>query len=314
MKLDKIDKKLLSHIVHNFREPITQIAKKCKISREQGEYRIKKYEENGLINGYYALFDLFALGYTKNYILKLRVKNPNLDRLSQIKDNEKILIFTRLQCYGEWDYILTILTKEKTSILDFISELYNLWKNDLLDYDIFEPIELHFFPLKMFGINKEEENISLYETQKKKIDNLDKKIIKEISNNARIKIVELAEKTKEKVETINYRLKRLQKEIIKGYRVFLDLDKIDYKLAQLVLKLNNLSSLNKGKILSYGSNEKNIHAVGIGIGKYNTLFQIIYESPAELIKEINKIKNQFSENLVGYELIHIEKELPPKTI
>lgn len=313
MKLDKIDKKLLSYIFHNFREPITQIAKKCKISREQAEYRIKKYEDNGLIKGYFALFDLFALGYNKNYVLKLRVKNPNLDKLSQIKDNKKILIFTKLQCYGEWDYILTILTKEKTSILDFISELYDLWKGDLMDYDIFEPIELHFFPLKIFGINKEE-NISLSETEKKKIDDLDKKIIQEISNNARIKIVELAEKTKEKVETINYRLKRLKKEIIKGYRIFLDLDKIDYKLVQLGLKLNNLASLNKGKILSYGSNEKNIHAVGIGIGKYNALFQIIYKSPAELIEEINKIKDQFSENLIGYELIHIEKELTPKTI
>jgi len=314
MKLDKIDKKLLTYLFHNFREPITQIAKKCKISREQAEYRIKKYEESGLIKAYFALFDLFALGYTKNYILKLRVKNPNVERLSQIKDNENILIFTRLQCYGEWDYILTISTKEKTSILDFISKLYDLWKNDLLDYDIFEPIELHFFPLKMFGVNKEEQNISLFETTKKKIDDLDKKIIQEISNNARIKLVKLAEKTKQKVETINYRLKRLEKEIIKGYRIFLDLDKIDYKLAQLVLKLNNLSSLNKGKIVSYGSNETKIHAVGVGIGKYNALFQIIYESPAELIEEINKIKKQFSENLVEYELIHIEKELSSKTM
>ena len=112
MKLDKIDKKLLSYIFHNFRSPITQIAKNCRISREQAEYRIRKYENECLIKVYFALFDLYALGYNKNYILKLRVKNPKLDKLSQIKPNKDILLFTKLQCYGGWDYVLTILTKE----------------------------------------------------------------------------------------------------------------------------------------------------------------------------------------------------------
>ncbi len=314
IKLDKKDKKLLSYIFHNFREPITKIAKKCMISREQAEYRIKKYEEKGLIKKYLVFFDLYSLGYNKNYIIKLRVKNPNIDKLSQIKTNEGILIFTRVQCYGAWDYILTVLTKETLNILDFISDLYELWKENLLDYDIFEPIELHYFPLKIFGVNKEENKLSLYETEKKKIDELDKKIIHEISKNAKIKIINIANNIHEKVETVNYRLKKLKKNIILGYRILLDLNKIDYKLVQLVLKLNNLSKSNKNKILTYGSRRENIHAVGIGVGKYNTIFQIIYKTPSELIEEINEIKETFSENLVEYELIHIENELSPKTI
>ncbi len=313
INLDKIDKKLLSYIFHNFREPMTQIAKKCNISREQAEYRIKKYEEKGLIKGYLAFFDLYSLGFNKNYIIKLRVKNPNLDKLSQIKDVEGTLIFTKLQCYGEWDYVLTIFTKNKTNILDFISKLYGTWKEDLLDYDVFEPIELHFYPLKIFEINQGEK-LNFYETKKTNLDVLDEKIIIEISNNAKIKIVELANKIKEKVETVNYRLKKLENGIIKGYRILLDIDKINYKLAQIVLKHNNLSKENQNKIIKYGTYSKNIHAVGIGIGKYNTLFQIIYKTPEELINEINSIKKNFSENLIDYELIHIENELPPKTI
>lgn len=314
IKLDKIDKKLLSFIFHNFRQPVTKIAKNCRISREQAEYRIRKYEEKGLIKGYFAFFNLYALGYNKNYIIKLRVKNPNKEKLSQIIDQENTLVLTRLQCYGEWDYVLTVLTKELISILNFISMLYDLWKGELLDYDIFEPIELHFFPLKMFGSRKTDKSLSLYETPKSNIDKLDRKIIIEISNNARMKIINLAEKTNEKVETINYRFKKLEKNIILGYRIFLDLDKIGYKLAQIVLKLNNLSKSNKCKILTYASQREKIHAVSIGIGRFNTLFQIIYKIPSELSEEINNIKETFSENLIEYELIHIENELNPKTI
>ncbi|MBU0466838.1 MAG: Lrp/AsnC family transcriptional regulator [Nanoarchaeota archaeon] len=126
IKLDKIDQKLLSYLFHNFREPITKIAKQCHISREQAEYRIKKYENSGLIKGYFTLFNLHSLGYTKNYIIKLRVKNPNREKLSQINPQKNVLTLTRVQCYGEWDYGLTVFTKEKTNILYFISQLYDL--------------------------------------------------------------------------------------------------------------------------------------------------------------------------------------------
>jgi len=314
IKLDKIDEKLLSYIFHNFRKPITKIAKNCRISREQAEYRIEKYEKKGLIKGYFTFFNLYSLGYSKNYIIRLRVKNPNKEKLSQIHSEDKLLILTRMHCYGEWDYILTIFTKEKTNILDFISKLYDLWKDELLDYEIFEPIEMHFFPLKIFGGKGEDKTLSLTETKKENLDKLDKKILQEISNNAKIKIVELADKTNEKVETVNYRLKRLEKSFILGYRIFLDLDKIGYKLAQLVLKLNNLSNQNKTKIINYGNQREKIHACSIGIGNFNTLFQIIYKTPTELSQEINKIKENFSGSLVDYQLIHVENELEPKTI
>ncbi|MBU0466839.1 MAG: winged helix-turn-helix transcriptional regulator [Nanoarchaeota archaeon] len=154
----------------------------------------------------------------------------------------------------------------------------------------------------------------MVETPQARIDKLDQKILEELSNKAKMKIVKLAEKTKEKVETANYRLKRLEKNTIIGYRIFLDLEKIGYHLALVTLKLNNLSQQNKNKILAYGNQKERIHACGIGIGKFNVLFQIIYKTPSELSEEINKIKENFSDNLVEYELIHIENELEPKTI
>ena len=315
IKLDKIDIKLLCFIFDNFRLPLTIIAKKCQISREQVEYRIKKYEEVGLIKNYYTIFNLSALEYNKNYIVKLRVKNPKSEKLSQINSIENVIIMSKLQCLGNWDYILTVFTKEKTSILDFISTLYELWKTELLDYEIFEPIEMHFFPMRIFGNKKEDKILTLIETEKTIIDKVDNKIIEVISNDAKIKIIELADKIKEKPETVTYRLKKLEREnIVIGYRLFLDLNIIGYKLTQLIVKLNNISKLNIKKIINYAKSQEKIHALSIGIGKFNAIFQIIYKTPSELSEEINKIKENFSENIVEYELIHIEKELIPKTI
>ncbi|MDA3836485.1 MAG: Lrp/AsnC family transcriptional regulator [Nanoarchaeota archaeon] len=49
MNLDTVDKKLITYLYHNFREPLSKIAKATNLSRDQVEYRIKKYEKEGLI-------------------------------------------------------------------------------------------------------------------------------------------------------------------------------------------------------------------------------------------------------------------------
>ncbi len=310
LKLDKIDKKLLSYLFHNFRKPITQIAKNCRISREQAEYRIKKYEKSGLINRYLTAFNLYMFGYREHYTLRLRVKNPkskNLDKLC----NKNILIFTRLHSFGEWDYILAIFAKNKTDFLNFISTLFNSWKEDLLDYSIFEPTEVHFYPLKIFGKREDDKTLSFKEDKEIKFDVLDKKLMTILAKNADIKIVDLARKLKEKVKTISYRLKRLEKNIIVGYRIFLDLSKIGYNLAQLSIKLNDLSDSTVRQLRQYAKQRESVHAFNLGIGKYNTMFQIIYQNPKEVNEEINKLKEIFKEKIIEFDVTFIDKELSP---
>ncbi len=314
LKIDKIDKKLLGYIFHNFRTPITQIAKKCRISREQAEYRIKKYEKSGLINKYLSGINLHALGYNKNYIIKLRVKNPQIKKLAEINNLDNLLVFTRVYCYGQWDYMISIFAKDKTNILEFISYLYELWKHELLNYEILEPIEMHYFPLKIFGKTEHDKTLSYAESKKIVLDDLDKKILSVLAENANIKIVELAHKVNSKIETINYRLKRIEKNMILGYRIFLNLDVIGYNLTLINVKMNNLSKSFQNKLLTYAKQRDRVHAFSLNVGKFNTIFQIIYKHPEELKKEINKIKETFAENLIEYELVNIEKELNPKML
>ena len=49
MKLKPIDFKLLNYLYHNHNESISKIAKATKISRDKIEYRLNKYQKEGLI-------------------------------------------------------------------------------------------------------------------------------------------------------------------------------------------------------------------------------------------------------------------------
>ena len=58
------DRKILYELDLNCRQSNTQIGKKVGLSRQVVEYRIKKMEDEGVIQNYYTVIDTYKLGYT----------------------------------------------------------------------------------------------------------------------------------------------------------------------------------------------------------------------------------------------------------
>ena len=62
-QIDDIDKKILSHLVKNARVPFLEIARECGISGAAIHQRVRKMEENGIIEGSRFIVKPAALGY-----------------------------------------------------------------------------------------------------------------------------------------------------------------------------------------------------------------------------------------------------------
>ena len=88
-KFDKIDKKLISYLYHNYREPLTKIAKALNISRDQVEYRLKKYEQQGLIKKYATIFNYKLLGYNEFIIILLKLNASKEQKQTIRKEFQK---------------------------------------------------------------------------------------------------------------------------------------------------------------------------------------------------------------------------------
>jgi DNA-binding Lrp family transcriptional regulator len=311
LKIDEIDKRLISYIFNNFREPVNKISKKCNISREQTEYRIKKYEREGLIIGYYSLFDLEKLGYIYNYQIKLSLNNlNNIIEDKNIKSD--VLILTRLICIGKWNLILTVFSKSKDDVLSLISELFEIYSKDLIDYNLIEPINIRFLPLKIFS--KKQTIIfknKLLPDKDYIIDDVDRKILSVISNSANLKYIDISKKTKVSPEVINYRLKKMIAGNLIEFRIFLNLKKIGYNTSILYLKVNNLNLKNKEKILEFSKLHKSITASAICIGDYNVIYQVVYIDLEELNQIVDEIVAFLKDILINYDLVHIKEELFP---
>ncbi|RLF33122.1 MAG: transcriptional regulator, partial [Thermoplasmata archaeon] len=62
-KIDLKDRKILYELDLNCRQSNAQIGKKVGLGRDVVGYRIKKMEDEGIINNYWTFIDTFRLGY-----------------------------------------------------------------------------------------------------------------------------------------------------------------------------------------------------------------------------------------------------------
>ena len=266
-----------------------------------------------MIRAYLTIFNLYTLGFARNFNLRLRVKNSSIEKINQLKSSSNVLILTKGYMYGRWDYFINVYTKEKEDLLEFITSLYNLWSPDIISYEIYEPFEIYWFPLKIFNASYEEIEARIKKPNKVLLDTLNLQISQRLSNNANCKLSPLANDLHQSVETVKYRLKKLEQDFISSYRIFLDIEKIGFTLSIVSFKINNYSQSEKAKILSFSRSRKNIHAFSYGIGNFNIAIQIIHQNQTELHLEINALKDLFGDHHLDYEIATLAYECMPET-
>ena len=195
---DLKDRKILYQLDLNCRQSNAQIGKKVGLSRKVVEYRIRKMEEEEVIKNYYTVIDAYKLGYMfyRFYI--------NLQTISKKKKQEIIEHFVN---YNKISTVATIKGIYDLVIVfwvDDIAEFYDFWKKSLKQYgNLFS--ERHFslyihgrgYPLSFLLYNEMDKMEpvrvdSFGIIDKIKIDEVDYKLLNEISLKARIRTFSLS--------------------------------------------------------------------------------------------------------------------------
>lgn len=316
-KLDKIDKKLISYLYHNYREPLTKIAKKCNISRDQVEYRLKKYEQTGLIKKYATIINYNILGYSEFIIVWIKLNASETEKKelkNHLKKNKSII--TYLDVIGKYDLVIDFINKDKEEFQKELSKILERFETIIKNYSIFTTTKTKLFPLKEFELKPTEKEFTL-ETSKNKIslDNIEIKILQTLEKNGKAKLIDIAKEINISAELTLYKLKQLyKKKIILGTRIIFDLEKMNYFFGNLRIKITNLNNKSEKKLIEYCKQQKQVNAITFGIGKYNCIIQIFYKEEKIFRETIKKILNEFKNETNESEIILIENEGEVKTI
>ncbi len=309
MKLNDSDYKLLSYLYHNNREPLSKIAKATKLSREQVDYKLKKYLGSGLIKKFFTVFNYSAFGYT-HYTLLLKFEKPIFikDFGKTLSSNKNTLSWGNL--YGKYDIYINALFKSEKETEDYLSHLISYSNTPISDYLLLKPFFTELYPLKAFN-HKEKLNFQVVGDDQKeiKLDEKDKKILLALNKDGRAKLLDLAKAANISSELALYKLRNLHKnKIILGSRIQFDMKKIDYHFTGLILTLRNLSSENQENIKRFVRQSPHTNSLLFMLTKPNCFIQLLHRKESELRETVREIKHLLQKEHFDLEILPLEDD------
>jgi len=308
-QLDLLDQKIMYELDLNARISASQLAKKLKKSKETVNFRINRLIKNEYIKGFYTVFNTSKLGwyYTKFYI-KFKNITPEKERelYDYIQKQSHVAYLASVE--GPYDCMLLIMVRSSADMIKFQDKFMKLYGEFIQEKDLVTFLTTHRINQRfLFEGSQKEDWFYPIEIKNYELDDIEKNILELISTNARMPLIEIAEKLKIDHKVVKYRLKKLEKEnIILAYVTSPNFNKLGLTFFQINISLKD-SSIRKGLIQFFNSTNKCLFAMEL-LGKYDVLAELHVKGSEELRKIIDEFRNKFVDKYNDYDISTITKE------
>ncbi len=308
-ELDLLDKKIMYELDLNARVSASQLAKKLRKSKETINFRINRLIKNKFVKGFYSIFNTSKLGY---YYVKFYIKFRNITQEKEkqlfdyVTNQEKIAYLASIE--GQYDCFVLLMVKNFNEVAHFQDNFMKLFGQFIQEKDIVVFLNTHRFNSRFLfdGVEKRDWNYSL-ELENYPLDEINKEILKIITNHSRISLIEIAEKLKIDQKVVKYRLRKLEKDnIILAYVTSPNFDKLGLSFFQVNISLKNSNSRKK-IIKFFEETGKCLFAMEL-IGKYDLLAELHLENNEQLKKIITEFREKFIQEYSDYDVSTINKE------
>ncbi len=310
ISLDLKDKKILYQLDVNARQSNAQIAKKVGLSKEVVNYRTKRLEKEGFIQGYHVIINFWKLGYqTIRVYLKLIDASPS-DRqnlINYLVKNHSVLFVLKTE--GEFDIGFGVTVKNLLSFELFFKEIEKKFKQFIIKKYISVYTHIFHFHRAYFLSKKRDDSDSIVISEEPLIfyDDKDISILKLVANNARMSLLEISKKLRMAPRTIAYRIRQMEKKkIITAYRAILDITKFGFESYKIDVVLKNAKELKD--IISYCHSNPNIIFIVQTIGGADLEFGVEISNKEKLNVLLEEMRKKFEgirtidySNMSGYE-------------
>ncbi|MFA5856785.1 MAG: Lrp/AsnC family transcriptional regulator [Candidatus Pacearchaeota archaeon] len=295
-ELDVKDRKILITLDSSARRPISFIAKQAGLSKQLTIYRIKKLEKRGIIKGYYPIIDHTKLGF-KLYRVGIKLENMTKLKEKEILEYIKKRANWIVTVFGIWDLWFTLYVKNDKEFVEFWNEFYDKYGFYLDKKEVTLLTRLSIFEHSFIYSDNCKRNfieVPLGPINIISLDDIDKKILFELTNNARQTSLEISNKLKVSERIVRYRIKKLEEnKIILKYRVFLDMSSLGYNNYKIFIQLKNINEKDLEKINCYVHNHKNVMFISEALGGFDLDFEIQVKGSLELLRFIDELKIKF---------------------
>jgi len=283
--VDKVNIKVLDALREDARLPLSELSKRCRISKQTALYRINKLLDKKIIKGFHANINYAMLGYDMYYLfLKTRYiidEKKFVEELSRI--NGCLII---MKCLSQYNYTLKIITKDIYSTAKELEILFNKNKN----------ITTHFM---LQRLEKSRDMIG--------IDAKDKKILQELSINCRLNSLELSRRTGLSYDTVHSRVKSLIKnKVIENFITIVNFESEGFMDYSILMKFAD-DKLEQLPVLdSLLRNDQLVVRRFKTVGEFNYMFEVVDKDFLSINDKINRIRSQFHEMIRSSHIVPIQ--------
>ena len=242
--VDDKDLRILYWLDTDARISNADLAKKVGLSNEVTRYRVRRLEKDRIIKQYFTLIDVSKLGFTTFRIyVKVRAMTPEQEeKLGRyLRDLPEVGWFTYVQ--GQWDLVAVLWERDIYEFEKFWLELSERFGATI--EHVWVSIFLQYIHLNKRFLLPKEAKLKIYtvgQSRREKIDSLDWRILKLLSEDARCSLLDLEKALKQSYKVVAYRIRRMERKgIILGYRAFIDVSKIGYNYYKVLFSLHNIN-------------------------------------------------------------------------
>ncbi len=323
-KITSKDQKLLSSLDFNASAPLSTLAKQCHIKRETLEYRLKRLEAYGIINGYYVVLNTPKLGMMS---YKVMIKYQSVSSELEDKILEELASMDEVgwivKTEGCYDLMFVIWAKNDILLGKTLKHFFDKFSAYFYTKDVLILTENRAYKRDYFIKENSNElhqkECVVYNGEPKNIcDNVDAQIIYHLSKNARVKITTLAKNIGLSPEAIRHRIKKLIKNnVILAFRPKINLPKLGYLYYNILLDIQDTSSIDT--IKKYCDVKPHITYFVKYIGKYDLGIEIEVKTHERFREIREEIRDRFGNKIRNYDFVRILDEVkitygPPKHI
>jgi DNA-binding Lrp family transcriptional regulator len=316
MKLDLKDKKILFELDKNSRISLTGLAKKLKTSKEVIHYRLNNLIRKKVILKFHTVPASYRLGITA-YKVYLRLHDVSGKKYQELISflNRKKDVFWIGETKGRWDLIFGIWAKDNEDFFKIHDKVLDKFSKYIQEKELSISREnLQYNRRWMFNDKSKIIEFNFGEKEGKiKLDEDNIIILDELVKNSRVKIIELAEKTKLSVDAISYRIRNMERDgVIKGYKCLLNPSRIGFETCKAFVFFKNITHEKRNEFINYCKSLDNTINIVTTFAPWDIEIMFETEDYGAFFEVMDNVKDKFGEIVKYYESVLIVRE--PKQV
>jgi DNA-binding Lrp family transcriptional regulator len=297
MKLDDLDKSLLSALDLGPRIGMKPLAEQLDRSQQVLDYRLRTLQKRSFIQGFYPVIDSFRLGYRYcRLFVQLSDLSPARVKAIRVFASKRPAVLWCYRMEGDFNLVLVFWTKSLEEFERLTTEFLALAGTVALAYNQSQVYQLNHYPIAQVLLQQPHKPLCIEESGEAiEIDTLDREILRSLSVDARQPFSALAKRCKTSDKVAAYRISRLEdRGIIRGYRPLLAWDAAGCLYFKLFLRLD----LSKPKIIEkvhtfVSTNPELLYTVR-GVGAPGDVdLEVVVATYSDLFAYVDRLRARF---------------------